>query len=331
MKRRSTSPAARGERVARSPPAKPAYPPAGPVLAGALWKHARSIFLGLAIILALHSPYVALSRHFDERSFFLLASFMTHNGTWLLVNGSLLVAEHFEIQAVLKYQIERRKPEVPSPSLLRKLYLQISLNHMLTTPLLMWLLFPYVKRLGVPAPDAALPSVATMALMLAAAHSFNDWGFYWTHRLLHHRALYARFHKQHHEFKGTVGAAAEYAHPFEVVLSNQIPTLGFMLGVGAHPLILFAWLVLRLSQTYEVHSGYEFGDTLAGRWGLTSNDYGFHDHHHTVNSGNYGAEHMDWLMGTMDSYASLGGRDGYLKSRRADAGRAEAYPVVKGE
>ena len=146
-----TAQSAGGAGVARTPPAKPAYPPAGPVLAGALWKHARSIFLGLAIILALHSPYVALSRHFDERSFFLLASFMTHNGTWLLVNGSLLVAEHFEIQAVLKHQIERRKPEVPSPSLLRKLYLQISLNHMITSPLLMWLLFPYVKRLGVPA------------------------------------------------------------------------------------------------------------------------------------------------------------------------------------
>ena len=39
---------------------------------------------------------------------------------------------------------------------------------------------------------------------------------------------------------------------------------------------------------------------------------------------------MDYF-GTMDSWASLGGRDGYLKSRRADAGRAEAYPVVKGD
>ena len=115
MKRRSASPAARGERVARSPPAKPAYPPAGPVLAGALWKHARDAVLGLAIILALHTPYVALSRHFDERSFWLLAMYVAHNGTWLLTNGAVLIAEHFEIQAVLKHQIERRKPEVPSP------------------------------------------------------------------------------------------------------------------------------------------------------------------------------------------------------------------------
>ena len=38
---------------------------------------------------------------------------------------------------------------------------------------------------------------------------------------------------------------------------------------------------------------------------------------------------MDWLFGTMDSWAAM--RDGYLKSRRADAGRVEAYPVVKGD
>ena len=30
---------------------------------------------------------------------------------------------------------------------------------------------------------------------------------------------------------------------------------------------------------------------------------------------------MDWLFGTMDSWAAM--RDGYLKSRRADPGRAE--------
>lgn len=41
--------------------------------------------------------------------------------------------------------------------------------------------------------------------------------FYLTHRSLHHKSLYARFHKQHHEYTGTIGFAAEYAHPFETV------------------------------------------------------------------------------------------------------------------
>ena len=37
---------------------------------------------------------------------------------------------------------------------------------------------------------------------------------------------------------------------------------------------------------------------------------------------------MDWLMGTMDSYASLGGRKGYLKSRRRCTPATRACPQV---
>ena len=37
----------------------------------------------------------------------------------------------------------------------------------------------------------------------------NSWLFYFFHRILHHPALYGRIHKQHHEYKGTIGFAAE--------------------------------------------------------------------------------------------------------------------------
>jgi sterol desaturase/sphingolipid hydroxylase (fatty acid hydroxylase superfamily) len=40
---------------------------------------------------------------------------------------------------------------------------------------------------------------------------FLEFGFYWAHRFLHHPLLYARLHKQHHEYKGPIGFAAEYA------------------------------------------------------------------------------------------------------------------------
>ena len=46
--------------------------------------------------------------------------------------------------------------------------------------------------------------------------------------------------------------AAEFAHPVEVILSNQVPTVGLVLGLGAHPLVQLAWIALRLAQTYEV-------------------------------------------------------------------------------
>ena len=46
---------------------------------------------------------------------------------------------------------------------------------------------------------------------------FLDTSFYWSHRLLHHPRLYKHFHKQHHEYRGTIGFAAEYAHFVEQV------------------------------------------------------------------------------------------------------------------
>jgi hypothetical protein len=43
-------------------------------------------------------------------------------------------------------------------------------------------------------------------------------GFYWTHRLFHSKYFYAKYHKQHHEYAGTIGFAAEYAHPLEQII-----------------------------------------------------------------------------------------------------------------
>jgi hypothetical protein len=44
--------------------------------------------------------------------------------------------------------------------------------------------------------------------VLLGARIFNDVGFYWSHRALHHPPLYRLFHKQHHQFTATIGAAA---------------------------------------------------------------------------------------------------------------------------
>ena len=110
------------------------------------------------------------------------------------------------------------------------------------------------------------------------------------------------------------------------------------------------WLVLRLLQTYEGHSGFDFSDTWAGKLGLMSCDSAHHDHHHTANvrlrfplnrstlavcpcwtahhltwrmiceraqMGNFGALHTDWLFGTMDHYIKDGMHDGYVAKRRA--------------
>lgn len=81
--------------------------------------------------------------------------------------------------------------------------------------------------------------------------------FYWSHRAFHHRYLY-RFHKQHHEFYATVGIAAEYAGPVETVISNTIPTFAGTILFGSHPYTFWIYFALRIWETIESHSGYDF-------------------------------------------------------------------------
>ena len=66
---------------------------------------------------------------------------------------------------------------------------------------------------------------------------FLEPAFYFAHRALHHPALYARFHKQHHEYKGSVGFAAEYATLVEQVCARLRLHLWLadVLSVSPHP------------------------------------------------------------------------------------------------
>jgi len=178
----------------------------------------------------------------------------------------------------------RKSAEVPAPSLLSALYKEASVNHFITSPIAAFGLYSVAVYCGTPSAAAPLPPLPALMVLFAAAHGFNDVFFYATHRMLHSKLLYKRFHKQHHTFRGSVGAAAEYAHPVEVLVSNQLPTMGLVLALGLHPLVQAAWLTLRLLQTYEVHSGYAFNEAWAGKVGIAACGAAFHDHHHSVST-----------------------------------------------
>lgn len=115
--------------------------------------------------------------------------------------------------------------------------------------------------------------------------------------------------------------AAEYAHPVEQVLANFIPTFGGLALCGAHPLTFMLWIVIRILETVESHSGYHFRYSP-----FSFSDYqggaDVHDFHHSVNKGNYGSFTTFWdvVCGTDAAYKAL-------KLKRAaggsDAGRKE--------
>ena len=164
-----------------------------------------------------------------------------------------------------------------------------------------------------------------MIIYLETAKVFNDFGFYWTHRIFHFKSIYKLWHKKHHEFTGTVGFAAEYSHPLESLLSNYLPTISGVLFFGSHPLCIIVWIGIRLKQSYEFHSGYCFAGTFVHDYLMlvSGESAAFHHHHHATNQGNFAVPYVDYLFGTMDHWMSNGGLDGYIKKKNRKVKKVE--------
>lgn len=130
--------------------------------------------------------------------------------------------------------------------------------------------------------------------------------FYWTHYLFHKPQFYW-IHKKHHEYNTTISLAAIYAHPIEHIVSNAIPSgYGYHLlakVTSVHYVTIMAWLVFRLIETCDGHSGYNWswGQLQFNPWKLSTE---YHDFHHSHNVGNYASMFGFWdsLMGTNKVY-----------------------------
>eukprot|EP01062_Namystynia_karyoxenos_P017665 TRINITY_DN16538_c0_g1_i1.p1 TRINITY_DN16538_c0_g1~~TRINITY_DN16538_c0_g1_i1.p1 ORF type:complete len:325 (+),score=108.91 TRINITY_DN16538_c0_g1_i1:70-975(+) len=199
-----------------------------------------------------------------------------------------------------KYQIphsSRRRGN--PPELLRAAVADAALSTLVIGPVITYAAFPLFAKLGVTA-YGPLPSAGRCLRDLALSALFTDATFYWSHRMLHHPSVYARVHKQHHEFKATVGFASEYDHPIEDAV-NTLTTIGGPLLLGSHAAVLALFVVLRLHQTVDSHSGYELPWPLS-LWNMwpCATAVRRHDYHHTDNLGNYGdwLPLWDWLCGT---------------------------------
>lgn len=127
----------------------------------------------------------------------------------------------------------------------------------------------------------------------------EDFGFHMMHRLLHCKnkrlPLYQWIHKQHHEFKYPVSIASEYCHPLEYALSNHFTSFFglFLLGNKCHMWTLMTWGTLRVLETHEGHSGYEFPWSIF-RLIPFGGDATYHFFHHTKNVGNYSSFFTIW-------------------------------------
>ena len=127
----------------------------------------------------------------------------------------------------------------------------------------------------------------------------EDFAFHMTHRMLHCKdkrfPLYQWIHKQHHEFMHPVSIASENAHPLEFMFGNHYTSFTglFLLGSRIHFWTLMQWGVVRVLETHDGHSGYEF-PWSPFRLIPFGADGTYHVFHHTKNVGNYSSFMTIW-------------------------------------
>lgn len=253
----------------------------------------------------------------SERMVFVVGTSLVHTATYLLCNGTFALWDAYGLFE--QYKLDRKPSQQPSKALLNKTLREAAMGQTVIGPLTLYLLYPAFKYFGMPAMDAALPPPSALYGFFVACYLCNDIMFYFSHRLFHGKAIYKHIHKQHHNYVGTIGFAAEYAHPLETIFSNQLPTVAGCFFFGAHQWIFWFWLLVRLQQTYEVHSGYAFVGTWPHKLGLTNGSGAvWHDFHHTTNRGNFGTGYLDYLFGTMDAFVAVGGEAGYIALKNAE-------------
>ena len=131
---------------------------------------------------------------------------MCHTIIYILCNGTYF---YFDTSKKFQqYKLPRKEYQQPSSQLTKKTILQATFGQLVTSPLLTYFLYYILEARGVGTFDAPLPSPTSLFVSYAICHLFNEYGFYFTHRILHMKPFYALFHKQHHEYTGSVAIAA---------------------------------------------------------------------------------------------------------------------------
>ena len=131
----------------------------------------------------------------------------------------------------------------------------------------------------------------------------HDAYFYWTHRLMHTRALFRAFHAVHHLSTNPTPWTAYAFHPLE----SAVQALGVVLVIfimPSHPLALIVFQTISTAINVYGHLGYELYPRdwprhWLGRWINTSVAHNFH---HETARHNYGFYFLFWdrMMGTLE-------------------------------
>jgi lathosterol oxidase len=132
---------------------------------------------------------------------------------------------------------------------------------------------------------------ASLCLMIVA----HDAYFYWTHRLLHRREVFAWTHRVHHQSVApTQWAAYSFSTAESFIQTAFVPL--FLMLVPMHMAAFFIWMAHQIIRNVIGHCGVELlpKSWLAGAWGRWVTTTLHHDMHHAHGRHNYGLYFTWW-------------------------------------
>ena len=130
----------------------------------------------------------------------------------------------------------------------------------------------------------------------------QDTYFYWTHRLMHRRALFRHVHRTHHLSSNPNPLSTYAIDPLEALINyGALLIILFLIPTTGLSLFIFSWL--NVSYAVYAHLGYEiFPRSIAQHWcGRWINTSMAHNQHHANARYNFGWYFLFWdrMMGTL--------------------------------
>jgi sterol desaturase/sphingolipid hydroxylase (fatty acid hydroxylase superfamily) len=98
--------------------------------------------------------------------------------------------------------------------------------------------------------NAAAPTALQYTCHCVAHYLLYETWFYWSHRALHHRALFP-YHRMHHTTQASLGISGLYCSPLDMILTQALPVLLPPAILGTHVFVIWMYtpIVARTART----------------------------------------------------------------------------------
>jgi sterol desaturase/sphingolipid hydroxylase (fatty acid hydroxylase superfamily) len=218
---------------------------------------------------------------------------------------NLFLAASYHYDWFSSFRIQRKKSlRDPPPKLVNKAILDFFIHYVLLLPVTVYFIVWGLMEIGMKTTPEDCPDYQYMLYYMVVCVFVSETVFYWAHRILHHKSLYKRFHKKHHEFNATIGIAFSYASTFESIFANLSNVVVPCIMLKGHIVCLALWIVIRSLESIDAHSAYQWPVPLPNLWFASfpciTGGAERHDFHHSHNTEMYGSftGFWDWAMGT---------------------------------